>query len=202
MEPREHRAARRIRLAALRGRHDPDRCLAFGGGGIGRHGMARHDLRGDRSRGPASAAFCGPDTDPLSIGGDVAYNTLVLSVAAARRINRNLTLGVALRSRNGQLDDVNRTGISFDVGLQADHLTSRDIRIGAPRPFSSVPAREAARQRAISSPPTSGSPAATARARRAPGVSRSSRRRGSFDRALSLRRAGGGASSRRAVARS
>jgi hypothetical protein len=70
------------------------------------------------------------DSDPLAVGSDIAYSTLVLSAIAARRLAPGLVAGVALRSRNGRLDDVNRTGVSLDVGLVAEHLTPLDARVG------------------------------------------------------------------------
>jgi len=71
------------------------------------------------------------DSDPLSIGDEIQYQTVLLSVGAARRLLPHLTGGIAIRSRNGRLDDVSRTGTSVDVGLVADHLTPLDLRVGA-----------------------------------------------------------------------
>lgn len=70
------------------------------------------------------------ESDPLAIGTDIPYSTLVLSVGAARRFAPGLVAGIALRSRNGRLDDLNRTGLSLDAGLVAEHLTPLDARIG------------------------------------------------------------------------
>jgi hypothetical protein len=71
------------------------------------------------------------DTDPQSIGNPVPYATTVISLAAARRITPQLSVGVALRERSGSLDDVNRSGVSVDVGVVAEHLTRFDVRAGA-----------------------------------------------------------------------
>jgi hypothetical protein len=71
------------------------------------------------------------DTDPTSIGNPVPYATTMISLVAARRLTSHLTLGVALRERNGQLDDVSRTGASVDVGAVLDHLTRFDVRVAA-----------------------------------------------------------------------
>jgi hypothetical protein len=71
------------------------------------------------------------DTDPTSIGDPVPYGTTMVSLVAARRISPHLSVGVALRERNGTLDDVSRTGMSVDVGAVLEHLTRFDIRIGA-----------------------------------------------------------------------
>jgi hypothetical protein len=71
------------------------------------------------------------DTDPTSIGNPVPYSTTVFSLTAARRVAPHIILGAALRERTGSLDDVNRSGLSVDAGIVADHMTSRDIRVGA-----------------------------------------------------------------------
>jgi hypothetical protein len=71
------------------------------------------------------------DTDPQSIGNPIPYGTTVISLVAARRLTPDFTLGVAIRERSGSLDDVNRTGLSADVGVVAEHLTRLDVRIGA-----------------------------------------------------------------------
>ncbi len=71
------------------------------------------------------------DTDPQSIGDPIPYSTTVVSLVAARRITSKLILGAALRERNGSLDDLNRSGLSLDVGAIAEHLTRFDMRVGA-----------------------------------------------------------------------
>lgn len=71
------------------------------------------------------------DTDPQSIGSDIPYTTTIVSVMAARRLSPHLVAGLALRSRNGRLDNVNRTGASLDAGLLAEHLAVADLRLGA-----------------------------------------------------------------------
>lgn len=71
------------------------------------------------------------DSDPQAVGSDIAYSTLVISVLSARRLTPHLVGGIALRSRNGQLDEVNRTGFSIDAGVFAEHLTALDARLGA-----------------------------------------------------------------------
>jgi len=71
------------------------------------------------------------DTDPQSIGNPVPYSTTVVSLAGARRLTPHLTVGAALRARTGALDDVNRGGMSIDVGAVADHLTRFDLRLAA-----------------------------------------------------------------------
>jgi hypothetical protein len=71
------------------------------------------------------------DTDPQSIGNPVPYATTMISLVAARRLTSQLSVGVALRARNGELDDVNRTGASVDVGGVLEHLTRFDVRVAA-----------------------------------------------------------------------
>ncbi|MFI5311065.1 MAG: hypothetical protein ACHQQ3_07515 [Gemmatimonadales bacterium] len=71
------------------------------------------------------------DSDPLGVGGDIPYSTLVLSAIAARRLTPHIIVGVAIRSRNGRLDDVSRTGVATDAGVLAEHLTALDVRVGA-----------------------------------------------------------------------
>jgi hypothetical protein len=71
------------------------------------------------------------DTDPLTIGDEIQYQTVLLSLEASRRVWSHVVAGIALRSRNGRLDDVSRTSTSVDVGVVADHLTPLDLRFGA-----------------------------------------------------------------------
>jgi hypothetical protein len=55
------------------------------------------------------------DTDPQSIGGDIPYrSTIVSAVAALRR--GSASLGVALRRRSGNVDDLTGHATSLDVG--------------------------------------------------------------------------------------
>ena len=71
------------------------------------------------------------DTDPQSIGDPVPYGTTIVSLVAARRLTPHVTVGVAVRERNGTLDDLSKSGLSTDVGVVAEHLTPIDLRIGA-----------------------------------------------------------------------
>ena len=71
------------------------------------------------------------DTDPQSIGDEIPYSSVVLSVSLARRFSPNLSIGVAFRNRTGTLDNVSRTASSVDVGVVLDHLSALDLRIGA-----------------------------------------------------------------------
>lgn len=71
------------------------------------------------------------ETDPQSIGGDVPYNTFVVSAVAARRAASHVTTGLALRWRTGQLDGERRGAVGLDAGVIADRLFGEDIRVGA-----------------------------------------------------------------------
>lgn len=71
------------------------------------------------------------DSDPLTIGNEVAYSTSVASLGAARRFGTHLTAGVAARVRTGLLEFVTRRSVALDAGLVADHLTSFDARLAA-----------------------------------------------------------------------
>jgi hypothetical protein len=70
------------------------------------------------------------DADPLSIGNEIPYSTLLASIVVARRLSPRLIGGLAIRSRTGQIDNITRTGASVDVGVIAEHLTSLDARLG------------------------------------------------------------------------
>jgi len=79
----------------------------------------------------AVAGLSRTESDPQSIGDDIEYSTIVVSVVAARRLNPHLVAGVALRNRTGRLDDVSRSGLALDAGLLAEHLGRFDARVGA-----------------------------------------------------------------------
>jgi hypothetical protein len=71
------------------------------------------------------------DTDPQSIGNEVPYHTTLLSVGLARRTQRFLTTGVAVRYRVGQLDLRRADALGVDGGLLAEGFLPRDVRVGA-----------------------------------------------------------------------
>jgi hypothetical protein len=71
------------------------------------------------------------ESDPLSIGNEIPYSTTVISALVARRFMPHITGGIAVRTRTGQADNVTVTGTSLDFGILAEHLTQRDIRVGA-----------------------------------------------------------------------
>lgn len=61
--------------------------------------------------------------------GDVSYSTAMLSMSAARRNTRNVSVGLALRARTGSLGGARRTGVAVDGGVLVDSLW-RDARVG------------------------------------------------------------------------
>ena len=71
------------------------------------------------------------DDSPLSIGDEIPYSTLLLSVAVARRVAEHVTAGLALRTRSGHADNITRTRASLDIGAVGEHIGARDARIGA-----------------------------------------------------------------------
>jgi hypothetical protein len=71
------------------------------------------------------------DTDPQTIGPDVPYGLVVLSVAAARRQGNTLTSGIAIRYQTGALDTERRGEVGVDAGVIVDSVVGRDITIAA-----------------------------------------------------------------------
>jgi hypothetical protein len=69
------------------------------------------------------------DTDPQTIGPDIPYGLLVVSIAAARREARTLTSGIALRYQRGELDTERRTELGLDAGLVMDSVARRDVTV-------------------------------------------------------------------------
>jgi len=70
------------------------------------------------------------DSDPQSLGDEIPYLTTLLSVIAARPVGP-VTLGVAMRVRNGRLDTESRHAVSMDVGVITRGLGPRDVRLAA-----------------------------------------------------------------------
>jgi hypothetical protein len=68
------------------------------------------------------------DSDPLSIGHDVPYLTDVISIGAATRRAKYITVGAALRVHSGEIDSEHRSALVTDVGFVADSLPL-DLRI-------------------------------------------------------------------------
>lgn len=69
--------------------------------------------------------------DPQSIGGDVPYDALVVSLVGATRRSRNLSGGLAVRWLRGELDLTTRNELGLDAGVVGEHLTPADVRVGA-----------------------------------------------------------------------
>jgi hypothetical protein len=68
-------------------------------------------------------------TSPDVSDADVSYSTAMLSIAAARRNTRNVSVGLALRARTGATGGVRRTAVAVDGGVMVDSLW-RDARVG------------------------------------------------------------------------
>src|SRR5688500_2493421 len=68
-------------------------------------------------------------TSPDASDGDVNYSTAMLSLAAARRNTRNVSVGLSLRARTGSAAGVRRTAVAVDGGVLIDSLW-RDARVG------------------------------------------------------------------------
>jgi hypothetical protein len=70
------------------------------------------------------------ETDPQSLGDEIAYGTQLYSVGMAKRIVGPIALGAALRYRRGELDVSTRGELGADFGVLASHLPIRDLSIG------------------------------------------------------------------------
>ncbi len=68
-------------------------------------------------------------TSPNVTDGDVGYSTAMLSMSAARRNTRNVSVGLALRARTGSMGGARRTAVAVDGGVLVDSLWG-DARIG------------------------------------------------------------------------
>ena len=71
------------------------------------------------------------DTDPQSLGEEIAYGTHVYSVGMAKRIAGPIAMGAALRYRRGELDMSTRGELGADFGILATRLPLRDMSLGA-----------------------------------------------------------------------
>jgi hypothetical protein len=77
------------------------------------------------------------DTDPQSIGGEIPYrSTIIAAVAALRR--GSATLGLALRRRTGNVDDVTGHATSLDIGGTIDRPFRLPIRLAGSTFLQSV----------------------------------------------------------------
>ena len=68
-------------------------------------------------------------TSPDESDSDVSYGTALLSMSAARRNTRNVSVGLSLRARTGAIGSMRRTAVAVDGGVLVDSLW-RDARVG------------------------------------------------------------------------
>ena len=68
--------------------------------------------------------------DPQPVGRDIPYSTLVLSLTGARRSIENVTSGVAVRYRTGEVDGLRRSTFGLDGGVLAERVFGYDARVG------------------------------------------------------------------------
>lgn len=68
--------------------------------------------------------------DPRSIGGEIPYNTTLVSATAGRRYE-GISGGIAVRYRLGELDGTSRQAAGIDAGIIADRVMGRDVRVAA-----------------------------------------------------------------------
>jgi hypothetical protein len=71
------------------------------------------------------------DTDPQTVGPDVPYGLVVVSLAGARREGNTLTSGIALRYQAGELDSERRSELGLDAGVIVDSVSGRDVTLAA-----------------------------------------------------------------------
>jgi hypothetical protein len=76
----------------------------------------------------AVAGLVRTESDPLTVGNDVGYSTVVSSVGLARAVTSRLSWGVALRARVGRVDLERGGGVSADGGVVLQHLPLLDAR--------------------------------------------------------------------------
>lgn len=68
--------------------------------------------------------------DPEPIGRDIPYSTLVLSLSGARRSIDNVTSGISIRYRTGEVDGLRRSTFGLDGGVVVDRVFGYDARLG------------------------------------------------------------------------
>jgi hypothetical protein len=66
---------------------------------------------------------------PIVSDGNLSYNTAMLSLTAARRNSRHVSVGFALRARTGNVAGTRHTAVAVDAGILADNLW-RDAKVG------------------------------------------------------------------------
>ncbi|MGZ8376712.1 MAG: hypothetical protein ACXWZS_10880 [Gemmatirosa sp.] len=69
---------------------------------------------------------------PTAVGGNVTYDSYVVSAGATARVLRHVAVGGALRYRVGRLDTASASTVGGDAGVVVDGLLGRhDLRLGA-----------------------------------------------------------------------
>lgn len=68
------------------------------------------------------------DSDPQTIG-DIPYNSMMLSIGAAREVIPHVTAGVAVRYRSGRSDVDKGRAIAADLGVVVDDLPWNHARV-------------------------------------------------------------------------
>jgi hypothetical protein len=94
-------------------------------------GVVRGTPNGAWSLEVARAAVTGlvrTDADPQAIG-DIAYQTLLVSVGASRQLLPFVRAGLAARWREGRADRAARTAVAADLGLIVHDLPWREARV-------------------------------------------------------------------------
>ena len=71
------------------------------------------------------------DSDPLSLGEEVPYQTVLLTAGLSRRLAPHVVGGIAVHARSGLLDGFSRSANSLDAGVLLDHITPLDLNVGA-----------------------------------------------------------------------
>jgi hypothetical protein len=69
-------------------------------------------------------------SDPVVIGREIPYSTLVLSLTGARRSLKHVTSGVVVRYRTGEVAGTRRSTFGLDGGVLAERVFGYDARIG------------------------------------------------------------------------
>jgi len=78
----------------------------------------------------ATTGIARTTSNPEPVGRDIPYSTLVLSLTGARRSIENVTSGVAVRYRTGEVDGIRRSTFGLDGGVLVDRVLGRDVRLG------------------------------------------------------------------------
>jgi hypothetical protein len=68
------------------------------------------------------------DSDPQSLG-SIPYHTTLVSASGARELVPHLTVGLAVRWRNGRADQLTRDAVAADVGAVLHDLPWRNARV-------------------------------------------------------------------------